>query len=285
MNLFESEPLVIIGCHRSGTTLLSQLLERSGVFQGKNRDENNESFFFMDINQWIMRRAGGNWDWPEPTRLMLRDPKSREAIIEHVRAYTMRRIHPRFFGRNRFLNGTASGPSMPIWGWKDPRTTVTAEIWRSIFPQAKFIYVSRHGVDVAASLMKRATTKRTLAKRFSGQLGQWMRPKLGRCELADSPRATSLEGAFNIWREYSRTASNLMDKVGESGITVAYEQLLEDPHEQVARISRLCANQPLDPATSGTLDRSRSMAYRRDPELDRFANSKAKELSEFGYDA
>ena len=42
------DPIIIIGMHRSGTTLLSKLLEKCGVFMGTKKEENNESIFFLN---------------------------------------------------------------------------------------------------------------------------------------------------------------------------------------------------------------------------------------------
>ncbi len=59
-------PIIIIGMHRSGTTMLSKILENSGVFLGNNKDINNEALFFQKINTWVMRQVYASWDNPEP---------------------------------------------------------------------------------------------------------------------------------------------------------------------------------------------------------------------------
>ena len=59
-------PIIIIGMHRSGTTMLSKILENSGVFLGNNKDINNEALFFQKINTWFMRQVYASWDNPEP---------------------------------------------------------------------------------------------------------------------------------------------------------------------------------------------------------------------------
>ena len=35
-----TKPLIVTGMHRSGTTLLVQLLEKNGIFFGTHQDEN-----------------------------------------------------------------------------------------------------------------------------------------------------------------------------------------------------------------------------------------------------
>ena len=39
-------PIIIIGMHRSGTSMLSKILEDSDIFLGNNKDINNEALFF-----------------------------------------------------------------------------------------------------------------------------------------------------------------------------------------------------------------------------------------------
>ena len=38
-------PIIIIGMHRSGTSMLSKILEDSDIFLGNNKDINNEALF------------------------------------------------------------------------------------------------------------------------------------------------------------------------------------------------------------------------------------------------
>lgn len=58
------EPVIIIGMHRSGTSLLSRVLEQTGVFMGNKKDENNEALFFLKFNDWILKQANATWDNP-----------------------------------------------------------------------------------------------------------------------------------------------------------------------------------------------------------------------------
>ena len=41
------EPVVVIGMHRSGTSIMAMLLDQLGVFMGSSRDQNYESTFFL----------------------------------------------------------------------------------------------------------------------------------------------------------------------------------------------------------------------------------------------
>jgi len=44
-----------------------------------------------------------------------------------------------------------------VWGWKDPRTSLFLEFWHSLLPTACYVFVYRHPVEVALSLLRRGT--------------------------------------------------------------------------------------------------------------------------------
>ena len=50
--------------HRSGTSLVSRILDRSGVFMGLDLQEDHESKFFIKLNKWIYENAGADWARP-----------------------------------------------------------------------------------------------------------------------------------------------------------------------------------------------------------------------------
>ena len=59
------QPIIVIGMHRSGSSLLVKVLQELGVFMGNDFEENNESMFFNKINDWRLLQAGASWDIPE----------------------------------------------------------------------------------------------------------------------------------------------------------------------------------------------------------------------------
>ena len=57
-------PVVILGMHRSGTSLITSCLEDLGLFVGAIKDLNYESWFFLNLNNWMLRQANASWDNP-----------------------------------------------------------------------------------------------------------------------------------------------------------------------------------------------------------------------------
>ena len=63
-------PIIFIGMHRSGTSMLGRLLESLGLFAGTRKDPNNEAVFFQQINDWLLTQCGARWDMPGATQYL-----------------------------------------------------------------------------------------------------------------------------------------------------------------------------------------------------------------------
>ena len=59
-----ANPVVVVGMHRSGTSLVSRILDDCGVMMGKDLQEDHESIFFISLNEWIYGNAGASWERP-----------------------------------------------------------------------------------------------------------------------------------------------------------------------------------------------------------------------------
>ena len=64
-------PVIVAGMHASGTTLLSRIVQRCGVFMGAEKNENEEAEFFRGINQQVLALTEASWDEPETFVLAL----------------------------------------------------------------------------------------------------------------------------------------------------------------------------------------------------------------------
>ena len=72
----EQPPTIILGMHRSGTSILTRILEKLGLFVGCRKDENNEALFFLKFNDWILKQANATWDNPYNYKLSGEDFKN-----------------------------------------------------------------------------------------------------------------------------------------------------------------------------------------------------------------
>ncbi|MBE9554562.1 MAG: sulfotransferase, partial [Proteobacteria bacterium] len=134
-------PIIIMGMHRSGTSMVTRLMEQLGLFVGQETDTNNESLFFQALNDWILCQAGSTWDNPEPIRWLAEDVQGCDLIVEYLRSILKSRASNSYLGRWRHMRFGADFSCIGPWGWKDPRNTFTLPIWLRLFPDARVIHV------------------------------------------------------------------------------------------------------------------------------------------------
>lgn len=156
----DSRQLVITGMHRSGTSLLASAMERAGVFIGDRllgASESNVKGHFEDLDLLEWHEAV----FAENARTLF-DAHERGplAISAARRLEAERLIEAR---RHR-----------PLWGWKDPRTCLFLEFWRSMLPDSRFLFVVRRPDEVLASLDRRRHDE--LTRRWPGL---WTLRRLG----------------------------------------------------------------------------------------------------------
>lgn len=140
----ERKNFVVLGMHRSATSLVSKAIADQG-FTCRNeedvQDSTNPQGYWEDaevgrLNDRILERAGGDW---------LRPPSSR-AIAEQV-AWAAPRVTD------------LMGERYPEDGWviKDPRLVLTCPCWLPHFRRrhAQFVFIYRERAEVIESLIRR----------------------------------------------------------------------------------------------------------------------------------
>ena len=157
-------PIIVIGMHRSGTSMVSAMLWALGVYLGPElgppgdtdpgiaQDDLRrvygyaEAAAFREVNVRLLERAGASWSRVEPF-LAQRD-------AEAFRRASLRAMQWATFGqlRSRYLLRGLDG----LWGWKDPRTSLTLPHWLQLFPEARVLHVRRDPEAAADSLYRRA---------------------------------------------------------------------------------------------------------------------------------
>lgn len=92
------------------------------------------------------------------------------------------------------------------WGWKDPRTSLLIPFWKAQIPTLRCVICLRNPIECGKSLAKR-------------------------------DRMASDHAMF-LWNRYTRSA--IRDTEGMERLFVFYEDVLENPHAQVARLTAFC---------------------------------------------
>ena len=270
--------------HRSGTSLVSRILDQSGVMMGKDLQDDHESLFFIGLNEWIYENAGASWERPA----VLSELTGHDQAMEAVREYVTKRVSSRgskaYSGRS-LKQGLFEMDGM--WGWKDPRNGPSLPVWKSIWPEMKIVHVTRHGVDVASSLKTRNSSHwEGDVSRFKKWLPtySWRSSK---SPIMRGQRSSTMEGALGFWSEQVEMEMGILSKI-EDKHAIRYEDLLSDPEKVISELYgylSIEANPQILSSIEGKIDPSRAFAYRKDPELAQFSSSNSDILAKHGYSA
>lgn len=279
-------PIIILGMHRSGTSMVSGLLRDMGLFVGSDLfdDIHNESKYFLETNEELLRRIGGFWDRVDNIKYFLENDDLCEMTAKCLDADINSSKIKKFAGKYK----TIKSIDRP-WGWKDPRTMVTASLWFRLFPNAKIVYIARNGIDVASSLKVREIKnleKRKIkyAKKFKNSLS--LHSKLESSGYKGSARCLSLEGGFSLWEDYVEFAERTISEMKNERIIIKYEDILKEPVKYLKELADFCGlSQDRVEELAGTIKPGRGSAYLNDPELKEFYDTvkDTKWMKEYGY--
>lgn len=144
----KSSVVCVLGMHRSGTSLVSRIVNLLGFSVGLDAhlmapEECNPKGFWehtqiTSINEEILSRLGGSWHQP-PSFF---EGWESEASFGDLRQKA-RSVIEADFG------------NVDSWSWKDPRGCLTLPFWQRLLPHMIYVIILRNPVDVALSLKKR----------------------------------------------------------------------------------------------------------------------------------
>jgi len=276
---YSDSPIIILGMHRSGTSMITTFLKQMGLFVGEDvfDEVHNESKYFLQVNAELLKRVNASWDSVGNFHYFLRNNDLVEIALSRM-TYDLqntKKIGLRGTKIKDYLGRHSSIASLDTpWGWKDPRTVVTAPLWLKVFPNAKVVYIVRNGVDVASSLQTRAIKdfKRKKEKydtKFNSRSSS--RSKLESSAYKGSARCLFLEGAFSLWEEYMDSAEKTLSTMSNDKIVIKYEDLLQNPETYLRELATFCGIS--DEKIAGIASRvksDRGNAYLNNPELKEF---------------
>jgi len=136
---------IVLGMHRSATSLVAKGLFQNGVSMGgpnlinQPKPDNVHGHFedrgFIQLNNAILKAAGGSW----------KNPPRHEDILNQSSRFSEK--------IKDTISAASEGQSM--WGWKDPRTVLTIDLYTPHLYRPHIISVFRDSRDVAKSLIER----------------------------------------------------------------------------------------------------------------------------------
>jgi len=137
--------------------MLTRLLHVCGLYLGPKDElmpaqtDNPDGFWehlgFVALNDELLNELGGAWDLP---------PKTDETF-DHARLDPLRM-------KARLLIERFN--SAGLWGWKDPRNSLTLPFWQNLLPGVKTLIMVRNPLEVARSMMERNGTSYSFGLRL-----------------------------------------------------------------------------------------------------------------------
>lgn len=272
-------PILVLGAHRSGTSVLNRVLGELGVFTGCRRDPNDEAWFFLRLNEWLLRQAGARWDQPAPIDALLAHDTIRGLVVDYLRLSLDSPRSISFLGLARFLRYRSVRRFDGPWGFKDPRSSFTLPLWLELFPAAKVLHIHRRGVDVAASLRARERRHLERSMRRYPRLRVPLQVLPKRAGFTASPRCSTLEGAFTLWECYVTEARQHVRRLGSQALELRYEDLTADPGTVVEQVAAFCELAPTTAQrarAAGLLRSERPRSSQEEAELAAFERQVAE---------
>lgn len=225
-------PVIIVGMHRSGTTMITKMLENLGLFVGTEKEINNEALFFWKINNWIFDLHTATAE--KPYNLRYKNPACENVILESLEHFVQSDKRKQYLGKYSSKYKTIKALDFP-YGWKDPKNSFTIDFWKQVFLDPKVIHIYRNPIDSVSSYIERDLE---LKNKF-----EWNWKKKLKRDLLISKnfhqnfRLTSIEEGYDLWEEYVSKALSLKNDC-ENYIEIKYEEFLEQPFENLQKLAK-----------------------------------------------
>jgi hypothetical protein len=216
----QSKTLIVVGMHRSGTSLITNWLKRCGLEVGEclldsgpgNVEGHFEDMEFLRMHEEIL--ISNNL----PSSGLIHDKEIDVSI------YQMKKLECIIKVKNQRYKQ---------WGWKEPRTCLFLNIYRELLPRSKYIIILRDYQSVINSLLKRdffEIEKRYMARNFFQRLIWVYFRKTGRKKTFYINNATDY---LKVWIAYNEHILEMLKHLPVDDYIVVNYSLLEKSDQQV----------------------------------------------------
>src|ERR1017187_2500875 len=145
-----SRAIVVLGMHRSGTSVLTRGLQGLGISLGNDflgaQPDNPTGYWenngIVDLNERLLGVLGLNWE----SISLIEDAQWRRSEVQVLSTEAASYLQSNFL-------------QYPLWGFKDPRTIRLLPFWRAVLQRLgvddQYVVAIRTPLGVATSLLRR----------------------------------------------------------------------------------------------------------------------------------
>jgi hypothetical protein len=225
-----AHPVCITGMHRSGTSMLANVLRMGGLYLGPERalvatrvgnpDGHWENRKLVALNDEVLAQLGGWWAEPPTMRASAR------LTLLSAQKKKAKQLLNEFAGHS-------------WWGWKDPRNCLTLPFWLDLVPQARVVICLRHPLEVVRSLERRSyeIVRTNWPRLYSSRAGLQLWRTLDRATggLRLRPRNFfSAEHWLALWETYNRRVLEFTNP--ERRLITHHEAFFTRPRAEFERV-------------------------------------------------
>ncbi|HVX52772.1 MAG TPA: sulfotransferase [Chitinophagaceae bacterium] len=212
----DNKILVILGMHRSGTSLITRWLQSCGLQVGDNLlgpETGNEEGHFEDLD--FVRRH---------ENLLLAKKLPHTGLVDKT-AGTLslaqeNEIKALIENKNKHYRQ---------WGWKDPRTCLFLDTYRKLLPHVTYLVILRDYESVVSSLLHRDFKGLNRYYQSKGNIYRFFL-RMKRKYHKNWLYKTYAEKYLDVWIAYNEELLNHAHSVPQNIIIADYKQLLKDDY-------------------------------------------------------
>lgn len=218
-------PIFVIGCGRSGTTILGTTLSRHGLVTYLNEPRHLWFQAYPEADIWTGLAASRNG------RLGLTDADADDRKSRKLK---------RLFRLETLLS------KKPVLIEKLPINSFRLKLIHTVFPDARYIHIHRNGLEVARSIQKASEA----GSWFGANSYKWDRLAEYASTRIDGPDIASLctdyrEMGLLEWRLSTEAVVDFLgDLPPDAYVELSYDELMRHPVETVSRILKFIGIDP-----------------------------------------
>ena len=216
----QSKTLMVVGMHRSGTSLISNWLYRCGLQLGEhlleagngNQEGHFEDVEFLKMHEEILTSN----DFPASGYVY-------DKVID-ISVYQLEKLKSVIKVKNQRYRQ---------WGWKEPRTCLFLDLYRELLPNSKYLVIVRDYSAVVHSLLKRDFAEYEQKYLHGKKLQRFVWLYLRRQNTSRKFYKAHAEDYLKVYIEYNQHILNTLKELPPEDYMVVNYSLLEKSDKEV----------------------------------------------------